>query len=37
MGLASRVVLTVGFRADDDKYKDGKKVRFPESDVFIEK
>ncbi len=37
LGLVSRVLLAVGFRAEDDSFQKNKKVRFDKSDVFIEK
>jgi len=36
-GLHSYVVLALGFRSPDDTYQLQKKVRFPESELFIEK
>lgn len=35
LGLASTVILTLGYRADDDKYASLKKVRQPMSDFVI--
>jgi nitroreductase len=35
-GLASTVLCAVGFRSDEDKHAHEKKVRLPESDVFLE-
>jgi nitroreductase len=37
LGLASRVLLAVGFRAEDDDAQKHKKVRFDIDEVFIEK
>ena len=36
MGLESKVICGVGFRAEDDSYAHLPKVRFPKSDLFIE-
>ena len=36
LGLASRVVLAVGFRSPDDSYQKLPKSRFGKNDVFIE-
>ena len=35
LGLSSVLVCPVGYRADDDKYADSPKVRFPLSDLVI--
>ena len=37
LGFASKVLLAVGFRAEDDEAQKQKKVRFDSADVFIEK
>jgi hypothetical protein len=37
LGFSAKVLLAVGFRSDDDKSKDSKKIRFDIGEIFIEK
>jgi nitroreductase len=36
LGLESRVIVAMGYRSEDDSSALSKKIRFPESEVFIE-
>ncbi|MEI7688648.1 MAG: NAD(P)H-dependent oxidoreductase [Candidatus Nomurabacteria bacterium] len=36
LNLESKVIVTLGYRAIDDKSASSKKIRFPKEDVFIE-
>ena len=36
MGLESRVIVPIGYRSEEDKAANSKKIRFPKEEVFIE-